>query len=114
MTLSGLGVTVTDATGEITFTTTITGASTPLIVSGAGGNFLDGSVNVKSLDTTGAGGTTLGGNVTTTAGQTYGDAVTLSGLGITVTDNAGVITFDSNGHGNRHGADSLRLGRERV
>jgi hypothetical protein len=93
VTLMGLGVTVTDGTGAITFTTTITGMTTPLIASGAGGNIFDGSVNVKSLSTTGSGGTTLGGNVTTSAGQTYGDAVTLMGSGITVSDGTDAITF---------------------
>jgi hypothetical protein len=86
--------TLTDSTGAITFTSSLTGINTPLFVDAAGGVFFDGPVDVKSLDVNGAGGTTLSANVTTSAGQTYGDAVTLIGPSLTLTDSGGAITFD--------------------
>jgi filamentous hemagglutinin family protein len=95
VTLGGSAVTVTDTTGAITFSSTVTGAGTALTSSGAGGNIFFGLVTAKSLSTGGAGGTTLNNDVTTSAGQTYGDAVTLTGASRTLTDTAGVITFSS-------------------
>ena len=95
VTLTGLTQTLTDATGAVTFSSTVTGTLTALTASGVGGNIFDGAVKVLSLDATGSGGTTLGGNVTTTAGQTYADAVSLTGAAQTVTDADGIILFDS-------------------